>query len=661
MTASYTVQLENFVQKYDSITHSDRRGQFQSKVDSVSANRFIYIARGIDNNRCSVFQFVAVACAALTMLAASPLHTWAQSPENVAVVINDNSPESQRIGQAYAAARSIPDSNVFHVRTATEETINRDIFLRTVHNPLVTAISRSRLHDRILYIVLTKGIPLRVAGSQGQTGSIASVDSELTLLYRRMTGRLDKPEGPIPNPYFLGDREITDARPFTHRDFDIFLVSRLDAYTVEDALSLIDKATSTATEGRIVLDQRQASDNSTGDSWLALASKRLTDRNLGDRVVLETTPKPARDVMQVLGYYSWGSTDPQNRVRSTGLRFAPGALAAMYVGSDARTFQEPPVGWTPTADAVNRASWYGGSPESLTGDLIRDGVTGVAGYVAQPFLQGSIRPQILFPAYVAGFNLVEAFYLAMPFLSWQTVVIGDPLCGPFPRKTLSRAEIEEGIDPGTDLPTLFGKRRLATIIELAPDVPERAAELFVRAEGLRARADDTGASEALDEAIKIAPRYVTALAQKALLDEAAGRHDEAFDIYKRILEIDANSVTALNNMAFTLAERRHMPKEALPLAQRAVALAPMNPLVLDTLGWIHHLLGDNVSAAKVMQQVVKTNILNADVRLHAAVVFAAVGASEAAKNELAIALKLDPALINRSEVKQLQAQFAKSK
>jgi uncharacterized protein (TIGR03790 family) len=245
------------------------------------------------------------------MLIASPLHVRAQSAENVAVVINDNSPASQRIGQAYAAARSIPDSNVFHIRTATQDTITPEIFQRTIHAPLATAITRARLQDRILYLVLTKGVPLRVAGSQGQTGTVASVDSELTLMYRRMTGRLDKQQGPVPNPYFLGDREITEARPFTHRDFDIFLVSRLDAFTVDEALSLIDRATSAKAEGRIVFDQRQDSATNTGDSWLALASKRLTDRDLGERIVLEATPQPARDVMEVLGYYSWGSTDPQ--------------------------------------------------------------------------------------------------------------------------------------------------------------------------------------------------------------------------------------------------------------------------------------------------------------------------------------------------------------
>ena len=69
--------------------------------------------------------------------------------------------------------------------------------------------------------------------------------------------------------------------------------------------------------------------------------------------------------------------------------------------------------------------------QSLIADLVRDGVTGVAGYVGEPFLDGTIRPDILFPAYVGGLNLIEAYYAAMPYLSWQTVIVGDPLCAPF--------------------------------------------------------------------------------------------------------------------------------------------------------------------------------------------------------------------------------------
>lgn len=593
------------------------------------------------------------------VLLASPLRAHAQSAENVAVVINDNSADSQKIGLAYARARSIPDSNVLHIRTSTEETVDRDTFVRTIEGPLAAAISRERLQDRILYLVLAKGVPLRVAGTLGQAGTVASVDSELTLLYRRMTGQVVAPGGPVANPYFLADRDIADARPFTHHAFDIFLVSRLDAYTVDQALALIEKAASEKGGGRIVLDQRDALVNRTAETWLELASKRLADQGYGGQVLLEASPRPARDVTQVIGYFSWGSTDPQNRVRTYGMSFAPGAIAAHFVGSDARTFREPPLGWIPTGDPVNRSSWYAGSPESLIGDLIRDGVTGVAGYVAQPFLNGTIRPQILFPAYVAGLNLVEAFYLAMPHLSWQTVVVGDPLCAPFPRKTLSRSDIEEGFDSVTELPTLFSKRRLAGAMKQSPGIPERAVALSVRASMLSSRGDTRGAGQAIDEAVELAPRFVTGLLQSAGLDELAGRRDEAIDTYKRILDIDPNNVIALNNLAYGLAVYQNMLKEALALAERAVIRAPTDPTILDTLAWVQHLLGDDASAAKVMEQVVRTNIPNPDIRLHAAIVFAAVGARALAQNELAVALTLNPALANSTEVKELQAQLAK--
>ena len=221
-----------------------------------------------------------------------------QSAENVAVVINDNSPDSQKIGQAYAAARIIPDSNVLHIRTSTEETVERTFIHRTdSRTDRATRSAARRLHDRILYVVLTKGVPIAHCGHVranrhglerrfGTDAPVSPDDREWST----------KAEGPVPNPYFLGDREVADARPFTHRDFDIFLVSRLDAYTIDEALALIDRAASAKGEGRIVLDQRDALVNRTGDDWLELASKRLAGQGFDSQVVLETTPKPARGV-----------------------------------------------------------------------------------------------------------------------------------------------------------------------------------------------------------------------------------------------------------------------------------------------------------------------------------------------------------------------------
>jgi hypothetical protein len=38
------------------------------------------------------------------------------------------------------------------------------------------------------------------------------------------------------------------------------------------------------------------------------------------------------------------------------------------------------------------------------------------------------HPQYLFPAYFSGRNLAESYYLSIPGLSWQNIVVGDPLC-----------------------------------------------------------------------------------------------------------------------------------------------------------------------------------------------------------------------------------------
>jgi hypothetical protein len=57
------------------------------------------------------------------------------------------------------------------------------------------------------------------------------------------------------------------------------------------------------------------------------------------------------------------------------------------------------------------------------------------------------------------------------------------------------------------------------------------------------------------------------------------------------------NVIALNNLAYALAVRHNAPAEALPLEKRAFGLAPRSALVLDTLGWVEHLLGNQDVAA----------------------------------------------------------------
>jgi len=603
------------------------------------------------------FRMTPAAATALTLLWLTVTgDAAAQSADNVAVIINDNSAASQLIGEHYVRKRSIPAANVIRIHAPTDESIDRATYNATIEGPIGEALGRAGLQDQIAYIVLTKGVPLRVNGSAGQSGTVSSVDSELTLLYRRLTGVTVETTGQIPNPYFLGTGPLRDARRFSHREHDIYLVTRLDAFTVEEATTLVDSALTAGPVGRIVLDERGALVARAGEDWLEQTAQAI--RSMGDpeRVLLETTPKPAALNDAVVGYFAWGSTDPQLRKRSVGLRFAPGAIAGTYAGADARTFEAPPPEWVPMKESTNRATWFAGSPQSLVGDLIREGVTGVAGNIGEPFLQGIVRPNVLFPAYLAGFNLAEAFYLATPFLSWQTVIIGDPLCQPFPRHQLAKAEMESPVDPATELPAWFSERRLRTTTAAVKADPKLVAQI-VHAETRLARGDRAGARALLAQVVSAAPTLAAAQLRLAVVDETGGDHDAAVAGYRRVLDVQPNNIIALNNLAYNLAVYNNAPDEARPFALRAVNLSGRNPTIVDTLAWIEHLRNNDTTSKTLLTEAVRGAPTNAEIRLHAAIVSAATGDIPAAEAHLKEALRRNPALERDPSVQSLRERL----
>jgi uncharacterized protein (TIGR03790 family) len=627
----------------------------------------------------------------LAAVSASP--AFAQTAENVMVVINEASPESVRIGEYYVAKRNIPPENVTRLKTAVADELDRAAYELSIEIPISETLMRHGTQDRIHYIVLTKGIPLRVRGTGGLEGSTASVDSELTLLYRRLLGIPIAPAGRIPNPYYLGTRLPSEAQRFTHRAHDIYLVTRLDGFTVDDVVKLIDRGAAPQNEGVFVLDQRAVLiGNRVGDEWLSSAADRLAADGLAARVQLERSTSPAAAANPALGYYSWGSNDASVSSRRVGVTFAPGALAGMFVSTDARTFKEPPAEWN-IGKWGRQTGYFEGSPQSLTGDLIRAGVTGVSGHVAEPFLDGSARPQILFPAYVAGFNLAESFYLSIPYLSWQNIVIGDPLCAPFKRESAAAADLAPPNDPETEHPQFFSDRGLAVLESF--ELRREVSKLMLQASARLLHADLQGAVTALEAVTKIEPTLNPAHFVLATIYDARGEFDRSIERYQTILTTSPNDVRALNNLAYTLAVNKKMVNEARPYAEKAYSLAqekqvavtldvgytvaarkgtPSSLLpfatvgyslatikaqIADTLGWVHHLLGDDAAADPYLTQAVEGSQNNAEVLLHVAVVKAARSDFDTARKMLQQALALDQKLAGRADVKELQARLPK--
>ena len=586
-------------------------------------------------------------------LGVAALPARAQSGRNVLVVVNASHPDSVRIGDHYAAKRAVPPEQVLRLTTLDADPpdgIDRPVFERAIQAPIGAWLGRHQAQDRILFIVLTKGVPLRINAPRGDKGA-ASVDSELTLLYERLAGVTPDVDGPLPNPLFLGDAPVAGAARVTRETSRLYMVTRLDGYTADDVIGLIDRASEPSADGRFILDGKRSLTDK-GNQWLRAAADRLASTGVSaDRVVFDDTAKVIPDQRDVLGYYSWGSNDPFIRRRDFNLTFRNGAIGGMFVSTDGRTFREPPKGWTLPSWA-NKEAWFAGSPQSLAGDLIRAGITGVAGHVAEPLLGHTIRPDILFPAYVSGLTLAEAYYRAMPSVSWMTVVVGDPLCAPFAGPT--RPIEDPPIDPATELPTLFSARRLEALGNA--ELPLEARQRLLRAESRLRRGEVDGAREDLERATAAVPALLVAQFMLASIHEAAGSVDAAIARYRAILDRSPDSVLALNNLAYLLAVKKGDLRTAQPLAERAHQLAPASGEIADTLGWILHIGGHGQRALELLTRASQLAPRNAEIQWHLAQVLGALGRGPEAAAALQAAIALDASLAERADVKAFQAQ-----
>src|SRR5438105_13676735 len=77
--------------------------------------------------------------------------------------------------------------------------------------------------------------------------------------------------------------------------------------------------------------------------------------------------------------------------------------------------------------------------------------------------------------------------------------------------------------------------------------------------------------------------------------------NKARDAYERVIAASPNLVLALNNLAYIYAEKLNNLKRAGELAQKARSIAPADPSVLDTFGWITYKQSDYKQAADLLR------------------------------------------------------------
>lgn len=365
-------------------------------------------------------------------------------PENVLVAQNTNSPVSMRIAQYYMSARGVPALNLASISladsslSASNEIITLTDYQSKIEDPIKNYLAANGLTDQIQYIVLTKGIPHRISaeiygGSSGGQ-SVDSLLATLDLVDSLVVGFEDN------NQNFLGavtiNRYWRSTRPYLHSISGGYLVTRLDGYTEADAKSLIDHARANcAAPLKVLLDANSAQaamvinrqpmsillpDGTLDHNYqytygdydgdIARASQILSARPFLNVQLDQSSLFLANDVPMTL-YCSWGS----NGVGYTAaiyhsLTFAPRAIGETAVSTGGRTM-------LPTT---------GG--QSLVADLVAQGISGVKGYVTEPYLDSIAVPTVYTDFYTTGRNLAESFYAASRFVGWKDIVLGDPLC-----------------------------------------------------------------------------------------------------------------------------------------------------------------------------------------------------------------------------------------
>ncbi len=339
----------------------------------------------------------ALLCA--TALALCGCESDSRSLDNVLVVVNANSPDSVEIAKYYATKRVIPVNNVCKITCPTDEQIKDEVYAKSIRDPIRAHLKSKGIKDKIDYIVLTRGIPIRTAEHWG-------VDSALTCLWMDENVQMM-------NPYFR------ENKPFTSSEFNMYLVTRLDGLTLADAMALVDRSLSAEPKkGLFLLDTSPIWEGSSGykmvnDSMRA-AAKLLKEK--GFEVQLDETVELAvREGL--MGYYGWGSHEKNYTDEAFGkLRFVPGAIAETAVSTSAFTL---------TANRTLQGK------RSYITDLVAQGATGVKGYVYEPYTIALADAGLLFDRYTSGRNLAESFYAASRYVHWRDIILGDPLCAPY--------------------------------------------------------------------------------------------------------------------------------------------------------------------------------------------------------------------------------------
>lgn len=335
---------------------------------------------------------------------------------DVGVIVNDNSEASIQIGEYFKQVRNIPEANMIHIATVTDEQIDTLEF-RNIQYQVKSYMEQNELVGKIKYLVTTKGVPFDIAVDSCSVEApshsfvyCSSVESELALLFSNDSTEILS-SNMVQNPYY------SSTSHHSQNPTDLMLVSRLDGKTIGDVLSLIDRSgpqTFVNKEiGKFVFDVSFIEDTEpTFDLFKGMMQPAIdTLNNYGWNTLFDGSYEVPSNLDHVLGFVGciWSvNPDPLN------FTWENGSFAEMIMTPPEFTFY----------DSMNSLE------NLLLADLIHEGCVSGSGYIHAYFASQATDYGIFFSRYTDeradAYNLAESYYMATQTLSWMNILVGDP-------------------------------------------------------------------------------------------------------------------------------------------------------------------------------------------------------------------------------------------
>lgn len=143
---------------------------------------------------------------------------------------------------------------------------------------------------------------------------------------------------------------------------------------------------------------------------------------------------------------------------------------------------------------------------------------------------------------------------------------------------------------------------LEHLADVTPKSQDEQVRIYLaREQVLRDSGQAESALEVLTAALIDIPDHPDLLYARGLVTAIMDRVEEHEQDMRRLIEIDPDNAHAYNALGYTLADKTDRLAEALELIEKALALLPGDPFILDSLGWVHYRRGDLDLALEYLQ------------------------------------------------------------